>query len=393
MYEIHKESFGSFVAALRKEKGMTQKDLADRLYISNKAVSKWETGTTLPDTALLMPLAEVLGVTVTELLKCQRLPREESRQTEELVQAVINLSEEGQRKYFPDRWKRGTQLLLCAIAGILEIFLLLQLEYSLEELSLALFTMMSLMAVFGTYFCVFARERLPDYYDSNRISAFSDGILRMNVPGVYFNNSNWPHIVRAGQLWAMFGLAGAPAVYFLLRKLFPQFTGILWVWVILLIALGSLFIPMMVVGRKYEYEAGTAPASHVRRRDWLWIAATLVLVLALAGGMSVSGLASSGSGRILGWSEGKSLDSWNASYVLLQGYRQRTVNIKDEPATLHISAVTEEGSFTLLVTDSRGQILFEEEYTAFMTLNIPIPGKVQVRIIGEDLRGSFSMTW
>lgn len=47
MYELDKEKFGAFVAQLRKEKGYTQKELAERLYISNKAVSKWETGGSL----------------------------------------------------------------------------------------------------------------------------------------------------------------------------------------------------------------------------------------------------------------------------------------------------------------------------------------------------------
>lgn len=44
MHEIDKKQFGAFVAQLRKEKGYTQKDLAQRLYLSDKAVSKWETG-------------------------------------------------------------------------------------------------------------------------------------------------------------------------------------------------------------------------------------------------------------------------------------------------------------------------------------------------------------
>ena len=44
MYEIDNQKFGRFVAALRKEKGYTQKDLAEKLYVSDKTVSKWERG-------------------------------------------------------------------------------------------------------------------------------------------------------------------------------------------------------------------------------------------------------------------------------------------------------------------------------------------------------------
>ena len=59
---------GMLIAAKRKEKGMTQRELAEKLHISNKAVSRWETGAGFPDVSLLEPLAEALGVTVTELL-------------------------------------------------------------------------------------------------------------------------------------------------------------------------------------------------------------------------------------------------------------------------------------------------------------------------------------
>lgn len=51
MFEIDKKAFGSFIAELRKEKGMTQKELAEKLFVSDKAVSKWETGGSIPDVA------------------------------------------------------------------------------------------------------------------------------------------------------------------------------------------------------------------------------------------------------------------------------------------------------------------------------------------------------
>ena len=68
MFEINKNTFGEFLAAQRKEKGYTQKELAARLFVSDKAVSKWERGLSMPDISLLMPLADILDVTVTELL-------------------------------------------------------------------------------------------------------------------------------------------------------------------------------------------------------------------------------------------------------------------------------------------------------------------------------------
>ena len=64
--------FGSFIAELRKEKNMTQKDLADRLHVTDKAVSKWETGKGFPDLKLMEPLAQELGVSLVELLQGER---------------------------------------------------------------------------------------------------------------------------------------------------------------------------------------------------------------------------------------------------------------------------------------------------------------------------------
>lgn len=64
--------FGDFLYALRKESGMTQSELADRLDLTNKAISKWETGEAFPETAQLVPLSNIFGVTVDELLRGER---------------------------------------------------------------------------------------------------------------------------------------------------------------------------------------------------------------------------------------------------------------------------------------------------------------------------------
>lgn len=70
---------GAFLAAERKAKGLTQKQLAERLHVSDKAVSRWETGRGLPDAALMLPLCEILGISVNELLSGRRIAATEQQ--------------------------------------------------------------------------------------------------------------------------------------------------------------------------------------------------------------------------------------------------------------------------------------------------------------------------
>lgn len=63
------KKIGEYISTLRKKKSLTQKDLADKLGITDKAVSKWERGAGYPDISMLRPLAEILGTSVNELLE------------------------------------------------------------------------------------------------------------------------------------------------------------------------------------------------------------------------------------------------------------------------------------------------------------------------------------
>ena len=77
---------GRFIADLRKQRGLTQKELAEQLMVTDKAVSRWETGKGLPDTSLLKPLAELLGVSVGELLSGQTIEGEQMKeQTDQII--------------------------------------------------------------------------------------------------------------------------------------------------------------------------------------------------------------------------------------------------------------------------------------------------------------------
>lgn len=66
------QKIGGLIARTRKEQGLTQRELAERLHISDRAVSKWERGLNLPEVSLFEPLCQALGITVAELLRGER---------------------------------------------------------------------------------------------------------------------------------------------------------------------------------------------------------------------------------------------------------------------------------------------------------------------------------
>lgn len=89
---MNNEKFGKFIAELRKENNMTQKDLASKLKITDKAISKWERGLGFPDIVLLKPLSEIFKVSITELLNGER-EKSGKLYGEEKVQELIKIAE------------------------------------------------------------------------------------------------------------------------------------------------------------------------------------------------------------------------------------------------------------------------------------------------------------
>lgn len=71
------EAFGKFIAESRRAKGLTQTELADKIGVTDKAVSRWERGRGFPDISLLEPLAGVLDVSLLELMHGERVPNQE----------------------------------------------------------------------------------------------------------------------------------------------------------------------------------------------------------------------------------------------------------------------------------------------------------------------------
>lgn len=85
---------GRFIAGERKKKGYTQKQLAKKLQISDKTISKWECGNGFPEVSLLLPLCSELDITVNELLSGERVSDEDYRNKAE--ENMVNLVKEAQ---------------------------------------------------------------------------------------------------------------------------------------------------------------------------------------------------------------------------------------------------------------------------------------------------------
>ena len=98
---MDQQKIGDFIAFNRKSKSMTQAELAEQLGVTNKAVSKWETGRCLPDAELFQPLCALLGITVNELLTGEAIPPEQA--AEKAEETIVSLAGQQQRAI---HWRR-----------------------------------------------------------------------------------------------------------------------------------------------------------------------------------------------------------------------------------------------------------------------------------------------
>lgn len=245
MYEIDNQKFGAFVAMLRKEKGYTQKELAERLFLSDKAVSKWERGLNLPDIALLEPLAQILDVTVAELLKGERIHMAlEAEEMDELLGKTIQLSDQTKKRR-SRQWKFWYGVAVCG--ALLELGFLIWQKVDLIQTEI-LFTE-GMFAFFGAWVCLFAKELLPVYYDENKLHFVTDGVFRVHIPFVRIHNGNWPGMLEVCRYYLTIWILIFPAICYLLI--------IAGVWELmrkglLLFCVFGLLGCMVAVGKYYE---------------------------------------------------------------------------------------------------------------------------------------------
>lgn len=111
---------GKFIASCRKEQGMTQAILAEKLGISDRAVSKWETGKSMPDSGIMLELCDLLKINVNELLSGERIMAESyDKRAEENLLAMKREIEEKNRQMLKTEYMITFP---AVIAGLVMVF-------------------------------------------------------------------------------------------------------------------------------------------------------------------------------------------------------------------------------------------------------------------------------
>ena len=157
------QQFGAFLQSRRKALGMTQSDLAEKLNVTDKAISRWERGVGFPDIKLLEPLANALELSLTELLKCEimeaPLSIEDKMETVQILEYQLTISRK--RKLV---LCLGEAAILCAAVVLVHISHQKELSFGLRYAAYAI-------SLIGTFFASLA--------------------LRFIVGKMYLNNHPW----------------------------------------------------------------------------------------------------------------------------------------------------------------------------------------------------------
>ena len=119
---MNQEKIGKFIFELRKEKNMTQQELADKVGVTDRAISNWENGRRLPDYSILIRLCEELNISINELLSGERISKEDySEKAEKNLKFVLKNKEDNKKKFRKRMW---IVYIITTILSILSIFLI-----------------------------------------------------------------------------------------------------------------------------------------------------------------------------------------------------------------------------------------------------------------------------
>ena len=206
-----------------------------------------------PNVVLLIPIADILDVTVTELLRGEKIDTQKNIDTKEVEELVVGSLDMAVRNSIHQHRKNWIlAYLLCFLISITEIIMLVVSGNSIAEMKDDILLVTGLMLLFGAWFCFFAKDILPTYYDANKINYVSQGIFRIHLVGLSFNNGNWMYICTTLKIWTLatvvlYPLAGIIIINCLNIALWDILSKIF-----LIMILGGMVVSIYIIGKKYE---------------------------------------------------------------------------------------------------------------------------------------------
>ena len=177
---MNQEKIGKFIATLRKEeKNMTQEQFAEKLGVSNRSVSRWENGKSMPDLSMLPIISEELGVSVTELLNGER--SDSRSEVKDSISKIIELSD--QEKHRKAKTVNG-----CFAAGLLCIgAAILHGQFDILSFAEAPDVLLRVLIGIGIFFEIagfYYNSKEHKYTDRElKILSEGEGPVRMKTPG------------------------------------------------------------------------------------------------------------------------------------------------------------------------------------------------------------------
>ena len=116
----------------------------------------------------------------------------------------------------------------------------------------SLITIEILTAIFGAYFMFFVKERLPKYFDDNKVDYYTDGFFRLHTPGVYYNNRNWPYIIKNARISLMVTMVALPIAAILVRMFFSGSLPYVLVTTFSMSSIIGIFTPIYFGAIRYK---------------------------------------------------------------------------------------------------------------------------------------------
>ena len=162
---MNQEKIGLFISTLRKEKNMTQQDLANTLGVTDRAISNWENGRRMPDYSIIMNLCNILEISLNELFNGQKITNDfEEVADKNLLIALENsaFTLKDKIKYYKSKWlKDHTFKIILSIISLIILFISLKLQHINNYLIL------TIVILLGILFYAILHNQMMAYVENN----------------------------------------------------------------------------------------------------------------------------------------------------------------------------------------------------------------------------------